>query len=114
MDQRPKKDGRSGSMRRCLSRTFFITALASLAATATFAAFSQSEGGDFAIRKHTINGGGRSTGNEFVLSGTAGQPDASAQAARGGLYRLTGGFWATASLSPDDTIFSDGFEGQQP
>jgi hypothetical protein len=38
-------------------------------------------------------GGGTSTGGVYTLSGTIGQPDASA-AMTGGAYTLTGGFWA--------------------
>ena len=42
---------------------------------------------------HTIDGGGvmRSTGGNFDLSGTIGQPDAGAMS--GGNFTLTGGFW---------------------
>ncbi len=42
---------------------------------------------------HTIDGGGamRSTGGDFELSGTIGQPDAGAMS--GGNFTLTGGFW---------------------
>ena len=42
---------------------------------------------------HTIDGGGvmRSTGGNFELSGTIGQPDAGAMS--GGNFTLTGGFW---------------------
>ncbi|MFH1107874.1 MAG: dockerin type I domain-containing protein [Planctomycetota bacterium] len=41
----------------------------------------------------TIDGGGvmRSTGGDFELSGTIGQPDAGAMS--GGNFTLTGGFW---------------------
>ena len=72
---------------------------------------------DFAARKnvagfeitwYSIDGGGgmRSTGGDFELSGTIGQPDAGRMS--GGDFTLTGGFWAiTRSLE----IFSNGFEG---
>jgi len=42
---------------------------------------------------HTIDGGGvmRSTGGDFELSGTIGQPDAGTMS--GGNFTLTGGFW---------------------
>ena len=42
---------------------------------------------------HTIDGGGvmRSTGGNFELSGTIGQPDAGAMS--GGNFTLNGGFW---------------------
>ncbi len=52
------------------------------------------------------NGGGYSisSGNEFSVNGTIGQPDTSIQS--GGIYSLTGGFWsyqdsATPQLTPD-------------
>lgn len=56
--------------------------------------------GDFELSRSTIDGGGvmRSTGGDFELSGTIGQPDAGAMA--GGEYELTGGFWFP--LVPDD------------
>jgi hypothetical protein len=49
---------------------------------------------------HTIDGGGvmRSTGGNFELSGTIGQPDAGAMS--GGNFTLTGGFWF--ELVPSD------------
>ncbi len=44
---------------------------------------------------HTIDGGGvmRSTGGDFELSGTIGQPDAGRMASADGVFELTGGFW---------------------
>ena len=41
----------------------------------------------------TDGGGGASTGGAFALTGTIGQPDASAPSS-GGVFSLTGGFWA--------------------
>jgi hypothetical protein len=38
------------------------------------------------------NGGGTSTGGNYILSGTLGQPDAGVLS--GGTYSLIGGFWA--------------------
>ena len=75
-------------------------------------AFAQSSGGDFEITRHTIdNGGGRSTGGDFELNGTIGQPDASVQTASGGNFQLTGGFWANGVVTPPgELLFSDGFE----
>ncbi|GAG30776.1 unnamed protein product, partial [marine sediment metagenome] len=48
---------------------------------------------DFAIDWWTVDGGGEmfSSGGDFELSGTIGQPDAGTLA--GGDYALTGGFW---------------------
>ncbi|HEY1786620.1 MAG TPA: hypothetical protein VGJ73_00625 [Verrucomicrobiae bacterium] len=42
-------------------------------------------------------GGGTSTGGQYTVSGTIGQPDAST-AMTGGIYSLTGGFWAFISV----------------
>ncbi len=49
--------------------------------------------GDFELSRFTIDGGGVmfSTGGDFELSGTIGQPDAGALS--GGDFTLTGGFW---------------------
>jgi len=58
-------------------------------------------GGDpFEISRSTIDGGGvmQSTGGEFELSGTIGQPDAGVLS--GGDFQLTGGFWF--ELQPTD------------
>ncbi|UCC31662.1 MAG: hypothetical protein JSU86_05160, partial [Phycisphaerales bacterium] len=48
---------------------------------------------DFEISRSTIDGGGtmRSTGGDFELSGTIGQPDAGTLS--GGDFELSGGFW---------------------
>ncbi len=50
---------------------------------------------EFDINRYTIDGGGvmRSTGGDFELSGTIGQPDAGTMT--GGGFDLTGGFWFT-------------------
>ena len=42
-------------------------------------------------------GGGTSSGGQYTLSGTIGQPDASV-AMNGGNYSLTGGFWSIVSV----------------
>lgn len=50
----------------------------------------------FVIDWSTIDGGGgTSTGGEFSLSGTAGQPDAGTLT--GGNFELVGGFWAVST-----------------
>jgi hypothetical protein len=51
---------------------------------------------DYAIDWHTVDGGGEmwSTGGDYELGGTIGQPDASELVMSGGTYALTGGFWA--------------------
>jgi len=49
-------------------------------------------GGTFSLKWNTIDGGGGiSTGGQFVLAGTVGQPDAGYMS--GGNYELLGGFW---------------------
>ncbi len=63
---------------------------------------------EFEISRSTIDGGGemRSTGGEFELSGTIGQPDAGVLA--GGSFTLTGGFWF--AIPPGD-VNEDGGTG---
>ena len=53
----------------------------------------------YAIDWFTIDGGGgmASTGGEYSMSGTIGQPDASVATMSGGSYSLTGGFWFSPS-----------------
>lgn len=55
---------------------------------------------EFEITRSTIDGGGvmRSTGGDFELSGTIGQPDAGVMS--GGDFELAGGFWF--ELPPTD------------
>ncbi len=55
---------------------------------------------DITLDWWTIDGGGamRATGGLFELSGTIGQPDASATVMTGGAFELTGGFWAGAPV----------------
>lgn len=47
---------------------------------------------------YTVDGGGEmfTTGGDFELSGTIGQPDAGVAVMTGGDFELTGGFWAGA------------------
>lgn len=53
---------------------------------------------DFSLDWWTVDGGGEmwTTGGDFELSGTIGQPDANATVMLGGDYELIGGFWAGA------------------
>lgn len=53
---------------------------------------------EFEVTRSTIDGGGamRSTGGDFELSGTIGQPDAGVLS--GGEFELSGGFWFPLSL----------------
>jgi hypothetical protein len=55
--------------------------------------------GEFTISSYTVDaGGGYSTGGDFVLRGTIGQPEAGTSSS-GDLYTLSGGFWH-ANLTP--------------
>ena len=62
---------------------------------------------DFAIDWWTVDGGGEmwTTGGDFELSGTIGQPDASTTIMSGGDFELAGGFWAGAA--EDEFCFGD-------
>ena len=63
----------------------------------------------FEINWSTIDGGGgTSTGGVYSVSGTIGQPDASATPMTGGQYAVTGGFWAlpTAVQVPGAPLLS--------
>lgn len=53
--------------------------------------------GDYSIDWYTIDGGGGlSSGGDFTLTGTTGQPDA--DWSEGGGYELLGGFWPGGPL----------------
>jgi len=52
--------------------------------------------GAYSISWSTIDGGGQSSGGQYVLTGTIGQPDA-AYSESGG-YKLLGGFWPGGPL----------------
>jgi hypothetical protein len=73
-------------------------------------------GVDFSIPWYTIDAGGEmfSSGGDFELSGTIGQPDATgARALSGGQWKLTGGFWGASLGEVADHVFSDGFEQEE-
>lgn len=68
--------------------------VAAVALTLTRSASAQS----YSINWYKIaGGGGTSSGGQYSVSGTIGQPDASAPMT-GGNYSLTGGFWAFISV----------------
>lgn len=51
----------------------------------------------YSIEWHTIDGGGgTSTGGDYSLNGTAGQPDAGKMS--GGEFALSGGFWSVLAV----------------
>jgi len=64
-------------------------------------------GGDFTLRRSTIDaGGGEGTGADFWLAGTIGQHDTEVMS--GADFTLRSGFWTPSG--PSDRLFSDGFE----
>jgi len=67
----------------------------------------------YTVDWHTNDGGGgRSTGGNYALTGTIGQPDADPTGpSSGGAYQADGGFWGGASGdAPTGTVFKDGFD----
>ena len=65
-------------------------------------------GTNFSIEKSNLaNGGGKSVGTSFSLTGTIGQSIAT-QDSTGSSFSLSGGFWASGSRP--DNVFKDGFE----
>ncbi|HRQ65842.1 MAG TPA: hypothetical protein PKZ76_13440 [Xanthomonadaceae bacterium] len=95
---------RSRPMKMCLC---LVTAL--LAAPGLPA---QSSGGDFAITRQAIaGGGGESVGGAFAAGVTLGQYTVETQS--GGSFDLRGGFHQPGPpLIPPDPVFSDGFEAR--
>ena len=82
-----------------------------LAAAVAGSALAQSSGGDFAITRQVIAGGGTSAqGGDFGLAGTAAQ--AAPGVSSGGAFTVRGGFHVPAPRG--DPLFSDGFEGVLP
>ena len=58
---------------------------------------------NFALDWFTLDGGGgTSSGGNFSLSGTIGQPDANQQPMTGGAFSLTGGFWSLFAVQTPD------------
>lgn len=58
------------------------------------------------VNQFTVDaGGGTSTGGNFELSGTAGQPDAGGELS-GGTFAVVGGFWPGA-ITPAPECFAD-------
>ena len=77
--------------------TLFLLVSVSLAG-AVGVARAQS-GGDYELEWATVDGGGTvSTGDNYALGGTAGQPDAGALA--GGDFEVSGGFWTIKVENP--------------
>lgn len=62
--------------------------------------------GDYEISWHTIDGGGgRSSGGDYALVGTIGQPDTGEMS--GGGYTLSGGFWPNTLFAQCFVDFED-------
>ena len=61
-------------------------------------------GGGFDLSWSTIDGGGgtTSTGGPYSMGGTIGQPDAGAM--NGGVYSVSGGFWAATLSTPAPAV----------
>ena len=57
-------------------------------------------GGQYVLEWSTIGGGGVSSGGQYIVSGTIGQPDAGVM--NGGSYELLGGFWPGEPLCTVD------------
>ena len=93
-----------------MTRNILILTLLTCALAAGSVPAGTPAGGDYVITRDTIDGGGgMSSGGDFVLTGTIGQPDAQPLAAAGGAFQLVGGFWAGLGALVD-LIFRDGFE----
>ncbi len=58
-------------------------------------------GQPYAIESFTVDGGGgTSTGGNYTITGTIGQPDASGGVQKGGNFTLEGGFWPGLAVVP--------------
>jgi hypothetical protein len=85
-----------------LSRRFLSIALLAGLAVSAGLAYAQ-VGGNFNLSWSTIDGGGGtfSTGGQYRVGGTTGQPDAGSMS--GGRYRINGGFWAAGGTTSTPT-----------
>ncbi len=83
-----------------------------LVLAATAAAAGAQSGGDYAITRSLIaGGGGTALSTDFRMAASAGQ--GLTGAANGGDYSLRGGFWqAPVGTSTADAIYADGFEAR--
>lgn len=62
------------------------------------------------VTRHVVaGGGGNSSGGNFSVRGTVGQPDAAAPVS-GGAFELRGGYWSGTVQAGSDALFRDGFE----
>lgn len=82
-------------------RTILIVALLALALVVT-AGGLLAQGG-FEISWWTVDGGGGvSTGDNYSVAGTIGQPDAGRMT--GGDFEIVGGFWGSSSAGPPENL----------
>ena len=79
-----------------------------LLVTAEYGA-SQASGGDYELKRYTVDAGGGvfTGGSRYRVTATVGQADATPVFAGGG-YTVTGGFWGRAEAG--DRLFKNGFE----
>jgi hypothetical protein len=73
-----------------------------LGAAAALLALTPAARTQYDLPWYTIDAGGDmwTTGGDFELSGTIGQPDANAVVMTGGQFELIGGFWGSAPTGP--------------
>ena len=98
-----------------LAGALLVCAAFAVPSLAGAAGYTPSCDGDdnYCISFWTIAGGGEieSTGDNWTLSGTIGQWEATeARALSGGQWRLTGGFWGFSLEELSDFLFRDRFE----
>ena len=91
-------------MKQDRMRRRVVLGIALLALVALGGATLAQDGGDYTLPRWSADGGGAtaSRAGDYLLGGTAGQPDAGALQA--GAYTLGGGFWAggLAGTVPSD------------
>ena len=87
-------------------KTPFTVILLPLLLASSGRALGQS-GGPWSIKSSTMDGGGaRSAGGAWTLTGTIGQPDATAVKSTGGTFAVQGGFWPGQVALPDGPVLS--------
>lgn len=85
-----------------------LAALSVLLTGIVLHAHAQSSGGNFALTKFAVvGGGGAGTGGAFAVVTTAGRP---AGVHSGGVFQLVGGFHLPATDVGAVRLFCDGFE----